>query len=191
MLLRSAQTDSHQWKQTHFGYLVICKRRKSLIGNTWDKVLDHIHVGQGVDGSWAGFFVNVGQAGQIVATINVHGTGTADTFTARSRTEKRILKSQRNIITHAIYFEDGFVPAESKTRVLFVLDFDQRVENHWATSMSINRISKCSINELSKLTRQDQRDRYSYKVFRHCRGPIGKSWSTLGCRWPTIINTPQ
>lgn len=58
--------------------------------------------------------INVGQASKRVGSVDVHGTGSADSFTAGS--------------------------AERESWVLFVLDLDQDVQNHGTTIVKINGV---------------------------------------------------
>lgn len=47
----------------------------------WNKVFDHIHVWQGVNLGWfAEIGVNLVQTGQCVSSINVHSTGSTNTY---------------------------------------------------------------------------------------------------------------
>lgn len=52
--------------------------------HVWDQVLDHVHMGKGVDlDLLAGFILgDFGNASQGVPTINIHSARPADTFTA-------------------------------------------------------------------------------------------------------------
>lgn len=74
------------------------------LGQVWHEVLDNVHVRQGVDLGVI-LLVDPAEAGEGVDTVNIHSARTADTLTARA--------------------------TEGERRVNFVLDFDERVENHW------------------------------------------------------------
>ena len=80
------------------------------------QILEDKHVRQGIDlGGLAGvFLIDVGQARQGVDSIDVHGTRSTDPFPARS--------------------------AETERRVLFVLDFDQRIQYHGSAIVQIHRV---------------------------------------------------
>jgi hypothetical protein len=53
------------------------------VGQIWDEILYDMHVGKRINlGRLAGVSINSAQASQSVATFNVHGARTADTFTA-------------------------------------------------------------------------------------------------------------
>ena len=67
---------------------------------------------------------DLGQAGQTVLAVDVHGTGTADTFTARS--------------------------SESQRGVLLVLDLEQSVENHGAAAIQLRK--RIELNSLRSIT---------------------------------------
>lgn len=67
---------------------------------------------------------DLGQAGQTVLAVDVHGTGTADTFTARS--------------------------SESQRGVLLVLDLEQSVENHGAAAIQLRK--RIESNSLRSIT---------------------------------------
>ena len=69
---------------------------------------------------------DLGQAGQTVLAVDVHGTGTADTFTARSS------ESQR----------EGVVD--------LVLDLEQSVENHGAAAIQLRK--RIESNSLRSIT---------------------------------------
>jgi len=72
----------------------------------WNKVLDDIRVWQGLDLDRLRIRLDVQQACQTVLSVDVHGTGAADTFTARA--------------------------AEGESWVNFILDFDERIQDHWS-----------------------------------------------------------
>ena len=67
---------------------------------------------------------DLGQAGQTVLAVDVHGTGTADTFTARS--------------------------SESQRGILLVLDLEQSVENHGAAAIQLRK--RIESNSLRSIT---------------------------------------
>ncbi len=67
---------------------------------------------------------DLGQAGQTVLAVDVHGTGTADTFTARS--------------------------SESQRGVLLVLYLEQSVENHGAAAIQLRK--RIESNSLRSIT---------------------------------------
>lgn len=80
-----------------------------------DEVLDHVHVRKGVNlGILGGVFWNSAQASKSVDTVNVHGTGTTDTLSARS--------------------------SESKSGVELILDLDQSIEHHRAALGEIDLV---------------------------------------------------
>jgi hypothetical protein len=66
-------------------------------------------------GSLVGILVNVLQAGQSIGTVNVHGTGSADSFTAGS--------------------------TKGKSRILFIFNFDQDIQHHRSAVIEIDGIS--------------------------------------------------
>ena len=51
---------------------------------TSNEILNNIHVGKRTDSGDLVINGNLGQTGQAIFTVDVHGTGTANTFTARS-----------------------------------------------------------------------------------------------------------
>ena len=67
---------------------------------------------------------DLGQAGQTVLAVDVHGTGTADTFTARS--------------------------SEGEGVVDLVLDLEQSVENHGAAAIQLRK--RIESNSLRSIT---------------------------------------
>lgn len=65
------------------GHICILKKLYNL-ENTSNEILDDEHVGKRTNGHGVTTGRNLGQAGQAVFAVNVHSTGTANTFTARS-----------------------------------------------------------------------------------------------------------
>jgi hypothetical protein len=65
-------------------------------------------------GGTAGLGINVGQTGQGVATINVHGTRSTDSLTART--------------------------TKGKSWILFILNFDESIQNHGTAIVQINGV---------------------------------------------------
>jgi len=80
--------------------------------HVWDEILDDIHVGKWPDLSRLSNISAVRKTSQVVDTIDVHGAGSADTFSARS--------------------------SESKSRVDLVLDHDKSIKNHWAAFVHVD-----------------------------------------------------
>ena len=79
------------------------------LGEVGNKVLDNVCVREGVDlGSTMRFVCDAAEAGKGIDSIDVHGTGAANTLTTRS--------------------------AEGEGGVHFVLDTDEGVENHRSLS---------------------------------------------------------
>mmetsp|Transcript_22041 Transcript_22041/g.70405 ORF Transcript_22041/g.70405 Transcript_22041/m.70405 type:complete len:263 (+) Transcript_22041:183-971(+) len=78
-----------------------------------NEVLDDVHVGERVDGG-GGLVIDVGKAGQGVATVDVHGARAADALTARA--------------------------AEGERRVLLVLDLDERIKDHGAALVQVDGV---------------------------------------------------
>jgi len=76
------------------------------VGHVWHEIFDYVHVWERVD-LWnlAAIFVDPGQTRQIVFTVNIHRATTANTFSAGS--------------------------SETESWILFVLDLDQSVQNHF------------------------------------------------------------
>mmetsp|Transcript_27661 Transcript_27661/g.56785 ORF Transcript_27661/g.56785 Transcript_27661/m.56785 type:complete len:215 (-) Transcript_27661:230-874(-) len=86
------------------------------VGHVGHQVLDHVHVRQGVDlHRCSRGLVDVRQAGQGVAAVNVHGAGPADPFAAAS--------------------------AEAKRGVEFILDFQKSIEDHGAAFVRVDGVS--------------------------------------------------
>jgi len=65
-------------------------------------------------GGRLGVVIDIGKTGQGVASLNVHGAGTTDSFTA--------------------------APAKGERRILFVFDLDESVQNHGTTIVKIHGI---------------------------------------------------
>jgi len=77
------------------------------VGHVWHQIFDHVHVRQRVDLRGLGqIVVDAAQAGQSVCAVDVHGARAANAFAARA--------------------------AKSQRWVLFVLDFDESVQDHHA-----------------------------------------------------------
>jgi hypothetical protein len=74
------------------------------VGHVDDEVLDDEHVGQRRDGGGGGGGGDLGEAGEAVVAVDVHGAAPADPLAA--------------------------APAEGERRVLLVLDLEQRVQHH-------------------------------------------------------------
>lgn len=75
------------------------------VGHIWHEIFDYVHVRERVDlGNLAAIFIDSGQTGQIVFTVNIHRATSANTFSARS--------------------------SETESWILLVLDLDQSVQNH-------------------------------------------------------------
>merc|ERR1719232_64292 len=78
------------------------------------QVLDNIHVRKRID--FGGFVIsfNLGQTGESVHTSNIHGARSTDSLSARS--------------------------SECETRIHFILDFDQSIQDHGTTVVEVNLI---------------------------------------------------
>ena len=85
------------------------------IAHVRDQILENVHVREGVYfGGRLGIVVDVGQTGEGVASLYVHGAGSADSLAA--------------------------TPTKGETRVLLVLDLDEGVENHRTAIVQVDRI---------------------------------------------------
>jgi hypothetical protein len=86
------------------------------IGHVRHKILDHVHVRQGVNLGGLGevVLVNEVKTSQSVGSINVHGTRSTNAFAAGT--------------------------AKGQCRILFVFDFQESVQDHGATLIQIDRV---------------------------------------------------
>ena len=85
------------------------------VGHVRDQVFQHKHVWKRVDFGSFGLGINVTEASQCIGSINIHGTGSADSFAARS--------------------------SKSQCRILFALDFDERIQDHGSAVVDIHGVS--------------------------------------------------
>lgn len=85
------------------------------VGHVRDQVFDDVHVWEWINLGCFGsiFLINIGQTSQCIGTVNVHGTGAANSFATGT--------------------------AKGQGRVLFILDFQQSVQHHGSTFVQINR----------------------------------------------------
>ena len=78
-----------------------------------DQVLENVHVGQGINlGRLGCIIINVTETCQGVGPINIHGTGTTNSFPAGS--------------------------TKCQGRVLFILNLDESIQDHWTAIVQIN-----------------------------------------------------
>jgi len=85
------------------------------IAHVRDQILQDVHVRKRIYfGGSLGVVINVGETRQSVASLNVHGAGTTDSFTATS--------------------------AKGETGILFVLDLDEGIQNHGTAIIQIHGI---------------------------------------------------
>lgn len=85
------------------------------LGEVRDEIFDNIHVREGVDFDRLISFRDLGQTSKVVSSINVHGTRSTDTLTART--------------------------TESQSLILLVLDLNQSIENHRAALVHVDGVS--------------------------------------------------
>ena len=69
---------------------------------------------------------NLSKASKTIFTIDVHSTGTANTFTARS------------IINSELMYK----PSEGKSRILLVLDLEKGIKDHSTTARLLPQLIK-------------------------------------------------
>jgi len=85
------------------------------IAHIGDEILENVHVRKGVYlGCRLGVVVDVGKAGEGVASLDVHGAGSTDSLSA--------------------------APAKGEARVLLVLDFDEGIQDHRTAIVQIDRV---------------------------------------------------
>ena len=99
---------------------------------TGDEILDDEHVGERTHRANLIVLGDLSQTSQTVLAVNVHGTRTANTLTARST----VLKIRLSL------------PSKRKSRILLVLDLEQSIQHHGSTTTRYTRIHI--------LTRSDQ-----------------------------------
>jgi hypothetical protein len=85
------------------------------IAHVRDQILENVHVREGIYfGGCLSVVVDIGQTGEGVASLDVHGAGSADSLPA--------------------------TPAKGEARVLLVLDLDEGVQNHRTAIVQVDRI---------------------------------------------------
>jgi len=85
------------------------------IAHVRDQILENVHVREGIYlGRRLGVVVDVCETGEGVASLDVHGAGSADSFSA--------------------------APTKGETRILLVLDFNEGVEDHRTAIVEVDRI---------------------------------------------------
>lgn len=68
---------------------------------------------------------DLGKAGKTILTVDVHGTRTANTLTARST----VLKIRLSL------------PSKRKSRILLVLDLEQSIQHHGSTTANKEKVT--------------------------------------------------
>ena len=97
------------------------KKKKPTVAHVGDQILQHIHVGQGInlDHVPTRFFlplrVDVAQASEGILPVDVHGARSTDPLSTG--------------------------PTEGKRGILFGFDFDQGIQDHWAAVVEVHGIS--------------------------------------------------
>ena len=84
------------------------------VGEVGDQILDNFHMWQRIDFNVALNFGQAMQTGQGINPTNIHCTRAADAFSAR--------------------------PAECQCWINLVFNFYQRIQDHWATGIHIDKI---------------------------------------------------
>mmetsp|Transcript_5219 Transcript_5219/g.14639 ORF Transcript_5219/g.14639 Transcript_5219/m.14639 type:complete len:249 (+) Transcript_5219:1756-2502(+) len=97
--------------QPRFNALVLFVK----VGHVRNQVFENVHVRKGVNLGCLCLGINVGQASQGVATVNVHGARATNTFAARS--------------------------TKGQGGILFALDFNESVQHHGTARVQVDGIS--------------------------------------------------
>jgi hypothetical protein len=85
------------------------------ISHVWNQIFNDVHVRKRVDlGSLLGVITNVGETGQGVGTVDVHGAGSTDSLAARS--------------------------AKCQGRILFIFDLDESIQDHGSTFIEVDGV---------------------------------------------------
>ena len=92
---------------------------------TGDEILDDEHVGERTHRANLIVLGDLSQTSQTVLAVNVHGTRTANTLTARST----VLKIRLSL------------PSKRKSRILLVLDLEQSIQHHGSTTANKEKVT--------------------------------------------------
>lgn len=92
---------------------------------TGDEILDDEHVGERTHRANLIVLGDLSQTSQTVLAVNVHGTRTANTLTARSTLKKNTNRS----------------PSKCKSRILLVLDLEQSIQHHGSTTANKEKVT--------------------------------------------------